>query len=173
VYTTGGEIVTGGMLGTETRVLSRPAARKSLEERGLPGCYLGAPRAEATSTVVDMARSAETGENGRVASPWGSGGRLKIAPDIADQHLTPLLDDTFDLFTEALSKATNSSFLPPSVDVLTKLDDLFAVATWAVGRYGGGATELSTVHGGRCLSCCRPARNVRPPAGNQDGGVRR
>ena len=90
VYTTGGEIVTGGMLGTETRVLSRPAARKSLEERGLPGCYLGAPRAEATSTVVDMARSAETGENGRVASPWGSGGRLKIAPDIADQPLTPM-----------------------------------------------------------------------------------
>jgi hypothetical protein len=97
-----------------------------------------------------------------LASPWGSGGRLKIAPDIADQHLTPLLDDTFDLLTAALSKATNSSFLPPSVDVLTKLDDLFAVAPWAKGRHGGGATELSTVHGGQLpfASTRCPRRNA-------------
>jgi len=78
--------------------------------------------------MVNMATPAEPGENGRSASPCGSGGRLKTASDIADQHLTPLLDDTFDLLTAALSKATNSSFLPPSVDVLTKLDDLFAIA---------------------------------------------
>jgi hypothetical protein len=83
--------VTGGMLGMRS-------GSQADRQRGSPGDDLdcqGASKtpplgASATSTTVETGTPAEPGESGMLASPCGSGGRLKIAPDIADQLLTPM-----------------------------------------------------------------------------------